>query len=47
MRQLFQPGKAQKAAAALDGMDRPENAGQQLFGRRVGFQLDQFLVQAI
>jgi hypothetical protein len=47
MRQLFQPGEAQKSAAALDGMDRSENAGQQLFGGRVGFQFHQFLVQSV
>src|ERR1035438_9030339 len=47
MRQLFQPGEAQKSAAALDGMDRSENAGQQLFGGRVGFEFHQFLVQSV
>ena len=47
MRQLFQPGETQKPAAALDGVDSPEDARQKFFGGRIGFQLHQFLVQPV
>jgi hypothetical protein len=47
VRQFFQPGKTQESAATLEGVDRPENAAQQLFRGRVGLQLNQFLVQAV
>jgi hypothetical protein len=45
--QLFEPRKAQESAASLDSVDGAENAGQQLFGGRIGLQFHEFLVQPI
>ena len=47
VRQLLQPREAEKSTAPFDGVNRPENAGEQLLGRRITLQFDQFLVEPI
>lgn len=47
MRHFLQVGESQKSATSLNGVDRPKNAGQQFLGRRLLFQLHQFLVQPV
>ena len=45
--QLLQPAEGEEAARALDGVDRPEDAGQQLAGAGVLLQGEQVAVELV
>jgi hypothetical protein len=44
---FFEARKTKESATAFNSVNRTEDSGQQILGSRIGFQLDQFLIEPV
>ena len=47
MGDFLQARKTKESATAFNSVNRTEDSGQQILGTRIGFQLDQFLIEPV